>query len=267
MTINGKRAVLVLGSGPAGLLAAYAAEQNGYEVWIQSLGAAKSTMYGCQYLHEPIPGLHPRASVIQHKFTGSVEGYRAKVYGMDWDGVVSPEQYSGDQTVYNIRDMYNSLWELYGHRVHAATVGPGGLMDEEKDIRQMFDFTFSTIPQRVLCYKNHKFKSASIYAMGDSDDRKVPIPVEDNTVHCAGERDISWYRASNVFGHSTVEWPSVGRKRPPIAGVVSVTKPISTDCDCFGWIHRIGRYGQWKKGVLSHHAYHDAHYLMTAAQQ
>jgi hypothetical protein len=34
-----------------------------------------------------------------------------------------------------------------------------------------------------------------------------------------------------------------------------VRKPLETDCTCWPKVVRAGRFGQWRKGVLTHHAY------------
>jgi hypothetical protein len=77
------------------------------------------------------------------------------------------------------------------------------------------------------------------------------------TVQCNSNDAPRWYRAANVYGYSTVEWPA--GPKPPWPGVVSVTKPLSTNCDC--WVgkrfHRVGRFGRWTKGVLVHEAFFD----------
>jgi len=45
-----------------------------------------------------------------------------------------------------------------------------------------------------------------------------------------------------------------------------VEKPIRTSCRCFPDVHRMGRYGKWKKGVLSHEAWEEANKIMDGVQ-
>ena len=75
--------VAVLGSGPAGLLAAHACVQQGVEPKIYSL-KEKSLMFGAMYLHEPIPDLNdpdrPDHDIMIVK-EGTREGYAKNVYG------------------------------------------------------------------------------------------------------------------------------------------------------------------------------------------
>lgn len=265
--------ICVFGAGPAGLLVAHAARQVGAEVDIYSVGAP-SKLYGAQYLHQPIPGLGDiPVRTIWHKFKGTIKGYRRKVYGLEWAGVVSPEQFGGTSSAWDIRHMYRMLVDLYWDDVIDAKVDGWtlqGAMDSAVPplwaLREKYDMVFSTIPRNQICIDpDHKFAGAEIWAIGDAPDLglKNPIPTEASTLVCNGEPDVSWYRTFNVFDHSTTEWPK--RKiRPPIAGVVPVLKPTQTNCDCFaGQINFLGRYGEWRKGVLTHHVYRRASELLA----
>lgn len=251
---------LIFGSGPAGMMAAHACYLSGYQPAILSYGN-KSTMYGAQYLHEEIPELGAvRSTEITHLFKGTPDSYRAKVYGTDWDGIVSPQMFEGTQMVWDIRQAYDALWERYGGFVVKLAVTTSKLFEERVPILETYDTVISSIPARTLCGNpNHEFNSGKIFAIGDAPDRDQysPIPTPDDTVVCNGDPNVSWYRSSKIFGHSTAEWPEVGRRRPPISGVACVEKPLRTTCDCFPWVNRVGRYGTWTKGVLSHDAYFD----------
>jgi hypothetical protein len=262
--------VAILGCGPAGLLAAHAASQMDWEFDIYSSGG-KSSLYGAQYLHQPIPGIPDlRQTTVTHKFIGDITGYRSKVYGIVWDGVVSPEMYFGKQPAWDIRQAYDWLWDTYGGQVKDTDISGYALLgaiDSWKPmwhLKTQYDLIISTIPRRVLCVNpDHKFNVAEIYCIGDAPDLGVSIPVqmEDDTLVCSGDPVTSWYRACRVFGVGTVEW-GTSKKRPPIEGVVKVQKPVSTDCDCWPEISYQGRYGKWEKGVLSHHAYQGAAIVM-----
>ncbi|HEY7420289.1 MAG TPA: hypothetical protein VH593_34240, partial [Ktedonobacteraceae bacterium] len=72
---------VVLGCGPAGLLAAHACSLNGADVRIFSL-KRPSYISGAQYLHQAIPGLSgaPDGDIMITK-VGTREGYAKKVYG------------------------------------------------------------------------------------------------------------------------------------------------------------------------------------------
>lgn len=258
--------VAIFGSGPAGLLAAHAASQWGADYIKVYAEGHRSALHGAQYLHKPITGIpHIPHTRLEHEFRGSLSGYRNKVYGMQWDGEVSPERYSGTTYAWDIRYTYDWLvkeyWDLYVDYIHLSGLqlmgGNGGF--NMIHLNNRFDVVFSTIPRRMLCVNpDHEFKAAKIYAMGDAPALGVQVPIrtEADRLVCSGDTQDSWYRTSNVFGHSTVEWPT-NKKKPPIEGVVEVQKPLETNCNCWPEIKYVGRYGKWQKGVLVHNAYED----------
>lgn len=265
----------VLGCGPAGLFAAHGLIQNGWDVTIFSK-KRKSHMFGAQYLHAPIPGLTPEdaeAVNIKYVLVGEVDDYREKVYGVN-QVATSVELLGQEHQAWDIRQAYDAAWELYAdriedvtldhsmlgvHKVNAGPPSPRNIIDLAR-----FTHVVSSVPLPSLCYQPdaHQFHAVKVWAMGDAPERGqyVPYhPARDNVVECNGERDTGWYRAARVFGYSTVEWP--GGRKPPLPSVAEVTKPLWSDCNCYrdGVFPKtfvpVGRYGQWLKGVLTHHAY------------
>lgn len=248
--------IAVLGCGPAGLMAAHAVAQSGVEPVIYSR-KQKSPLYGAQYLHAPIPGVTDRddAVTVEYLTRGTPEDYRRKVYGRTWDGTVSPEDLSEMHTAWDIRSTYEALWDEYSRLVVNVDIDPGG-------VRIILDnpdhsMVVNTIPLVHLCHAGHTFMSQTVWAAGDAPDLGIDIGkmfhCPPNTVICNGEETPSWYRISNIFGHTTVEWPD--NSKPPVSTVSRVLKPTSHDCSCWPQLFNVGRYGSWTKGVLSHSAY------------
>ena len=101
----------ILGVGPAGLTAAAAIIRGGGTVDLFAKELQQSKLYGCQYLHEPIPGytVTPPVDVL-YTLIGTPGEYKRKVYGKDWDGSVSPEDLDEDHKAWDIRQTYNYLW-------------------------------------------------------------------------------------------------------------------------------------------------------------
>jgi hypothetical protein len=252
--------VAILGAGPAGLAAAHAAYLAGAWVHIFSRGE-KSRLYGCQYLHAPLPEIEVEQRTVNYELWGTADGYREKVYGDAWNGQVSPGDLEGEHKAWDLRATYDTLWELYVEKRGRAAftvkdINPRSLLSA--DIMGTFFTNYiSTIPAPALCaaMPGHTFYGQEIWAVGDAADRGqvAPVTVPPDTIICSGNESPSWYRCSNVFGASTVEWP--GKTKPPIPYAARVTKPLYTDCNCFPDVIRMGRYGAWKKDQLTHHVF------------
>lgn len=242
------------------MFATHALVMNGWGVRVFTKVVRKSEMFGAQYLHKPIPGLTERGpSVLEYRLRGNEKDYRAKVYGNTPVPFTSPESLAGKHEAWDIREAYGNAWERYSELV--VPIGDisgetlSGLMRDYRPRR-----IFSAIPAPALCVRTHGFRSRQVWAVGDAPERGIfcPVRVSPMTVECNGEENPRWYRASNVFSYATAEWPD--GSAPPVSGVSKINKPIDTDCNC--WLstrgfQRLGRYGAWKKGVLSHQAFDD----------
>lgn len=259
--------VAILGSGPAGLMSAAAAlaatnDMTGGSLAILS-NNGKSSLYGAQYLHAPIPvytnNRYPDAKrVISYQLRGAPDDYKRKVYGQMWDGTVSPEDLDESHYAWDIRQTYDALWDDFKDHVDRIHMDPAGLrmLIDGHTAYGKLDLIINTIPRPMLCREGHQFQSTSIYAAGEAPDRGIDLErfkCPPFTVICNGEESPSWYRLSNIFGHKTVEWPDYAK--PPIPSVAAVAKPLKTNCDCWPEVLHVGRYGKWQKGYLTHHAY------------
>lgn len=243
--------VVILGCGPSGLVAASAAISIGHSVTMISDKLEPSKIYGCQYLHAPIPGYEdvPKTRV-SYSLIGTMDQYRRKVYGDVWEGNVSPEDFIGEHDAWDLRETYSRMWErMIFHNDYAIRQITWHFENGDVPVRILNpDRIISTIPANALCEGGHTFREQVIYAVGD---REPDMPSFD-AVMCNGTDDMAWYRSSNVFGYQTYEWPGLGY-HPPDA--VRVTKPLSTDCNCNPDVIRVGRYGKWDKNVLVHEVY------------
>lgn len=263
------RRVAILGAGPAGVLAAQAAYERGYNPIIFSrppLGdrtgsVAKSELHGCQYLHAPVPDpvfAGGPGKPVSYTLVGTSSDYRRKVYGTDDTRIpVSPDEYGSAEPhmAWDLRYVYEKLWHRWSSVMRPMHVTP-----EEVAIslgRGVFAKVFSTVPAPTLCLDpTHQFTEQVVWAMGQREgSQDFPFTCPPFTVVCNGERDTGYYRIANVFGMTTVEWS--GERKPPIKGVVQVAKPLTTNCTCHEGegLVRLGRFGKWQKGVLVHTAY------------
>jgi hypothetical protein len=276
-----KKPVAVLGCGPAGLLAAHAAEQLGFYVRIYSK-KRKSDIGGAQYLHDAIPGLtseRPDGELNYVKW-GSREGYAARTYGSpeapcSWD--LFP---TGLCPAWSLRRIYDQLWERFESDIFDQTINAKSVHDLEGNGW----IVINSIPLMQLCEKQsdlllggfppghpeqtaHQFPAQRIW-LANIDMRDGALGTPDNTIIYNGASVESifsnpWYRVSRVFGQVWTEWSD---HHPPREGGPAVEgfKPLHTDCDCHPDVIRVGRFGQWKKGVLVHHAYNDAKVALEA---
>jgi hypothetical protein len=246
--------IAILGCGPAGLAAAEAAVSLGHYVIIASNTDKPSILYGCQYLHAPVPGYEwVTRTRVGYYLNGTPEQYRLKVYGDKWQGKVSPEDFVGEHDAWDIRLTYASMWaRLHAIRkVRFAKIPPvvNGVIGEVH--RYSPDKVISTIPARALCSnKSHEFLYHTIWASGTT----YPGPEPEDTIICDGTESHTWYRNACVFGFRTMEWSSHPKNGENVA---TVTKPLATNCNCHPEVYRIGRYGKWMKSYLVHKSYPD----------
>lgn len=254
--------VLILGCGPAALFAAHAVEKaDGTPIIVSR--KRKSEMFGAQYLHQPIPGISDEGFTVNYLLEGTAEGYKDKVYGPGYRGTVSPDELLGTHQGWDIRSAYDTLWTRYQSEIiHTPFQGGADVVTycESARAEGKIGHYLSTLPNNLLCHNpSHSFSAQRVWSIGDAPERGVfsPILTELNTVVCSGDRDSSWYRKSNILGYNTVEWPD--KKRPPIEDLSEVVKPIGHNCDCLPYVHRLGRYGKWTKGVLSHEAFYETY--------
>jgi hypothetical protein len=251
--------VAVLGAGPAGLLAAHAVELAGKLPVIftnpdapTSPTAAKSVIGPATYLHKPIPDLTsatPDAMVTFVK-VGTRDGYALKVYG-DKSAPCSWDLFEeGEEPAWALQPAYDQLWDRYHHRLIPMTIDAPAL----REILDEFGSVVSSIPPYNYCEERHLFPTRDIW-IGDSfsfhDDRD-PIMVYDGQVGGACDR----YRSSRIFGCASTEYA----KECP--GTVKGFKVLPTTCDCQPEVVRVGRFGEWRPGVLTHHAFEKVWGLM-----
>lgn len=263
--------VVIFGCGPSGLFAAWAAEQAGASVRIISK-KRRSELFGAQYLHQPIPGVETEEREVEYQLLGSFDGYRQRVYGDNYLGPTSVDSLIGRQSAWDIRSTYDRLYTYFEDRITPVKTpinGEGFASILESGVISHSDIIINSIPLPAICLKPalHKFNSQRIWALGDAPERGqlVSMDCPKDKVLCNGEEQDSkhsWYRLSNVFGYTTVEWPSWHYPGVKVQAA-EVRKPISTNCDCHPMVRMIGRFGKWEKGILSHQAYDEVSELLS----
>jgi hypothetical protein len=248
--------VVVLGCGPAGLLAAHAATLLGADVKIYSK-PEKSQIFGAQFIHRAIPEIKVPSRRIQFLKTGTGDVYAEKVYGDRLEPTSWDKYEEGDHAGWSMRAVYDILWARYEHLIVPQVLDSDvlGWIEQYDDA----DCLITSIPAPVLCMSpdgasEHTFMSVPMAVVSD-----WPWPLDEtDTVVYNGETKDAWCRASCFDGHSSVEYGQIvpaGLKGPIRRGF----KPMWTDCDCRPQWLRVGRFGKWKRGTLSHTAFEEAH--------
>lgn len=252
--------VVILGCGPAGLLAAHAAYVlggKGMNVKIISL-KRKSPMAGAQFIHRAIPGIQVKGDVVEFRKWGTKEGYAQKVYDdinhpCSWDSFPA-----GVAACWPMKGIYEHLWERWEDKIVDMRVTIHGLHEIEQED---WDLMISTIPLPAICVDpTHKFDHSTVYINA----KKQPSSkTNGNIVVYNGRFDNSFYRCSSLFGNFAMEW---GSKQMAPINAVEVRKPQSNDCDCWPRWMRAGRYGKWERGVLVHHVYEEVYGALLQVQ-
>lgn len=259
------KSVAILGCGPAGLLVAHAAEMSGWDFRIYSR-KMKSKLFGAQYLHQPIPNLECGApKLVQYSLRGTPEDYRRKVYGNDWDGTVSPEDYQEAHAAWDIRLAYDHLWREYEAEIWDVNLQ--AIPDVYHEVQKGHDLVISTVPRKIWARPGDVFESQKVWALGDTSesDRVRLYRPPDFHVYCCGTDEHEWYRVSNIFGYCTMEWPGFltadgheFARHPPARGASIVEKPLRHNSTAASDFVHLGRYGAWEKGLLSSDAFYEA---------
>jgi len=214
----------------------------------------KSSIYGAQYLHQPIPGLSSQrpAGQIRTIRVGEAAGYAQRVYG-NAQHVTSWEKVRPLADAWDLRKTYDAAWEQFKNSIADITLGPHDIAEYTAN----FDLVISTIPLWAICTnpKMHRFNSVPILVKKDIGPEEVIKTKHPNWVVYNGSTGpADWYRASSIFGHTSVEARSI----PALMNKAhweSGFKVVSTNCDCHPNVVRAGRMGKWTGGVLTHHAF------------
>src|SRR4051812_13279456 len=280
--------VAVLGSGPAGLLAALAVKHAGQDPIIFAKGE-KSAMFGAMYLHRAIPGIHEQDHPdfdIDVMKVGSKEGYAYNVYG-DRDAPCSWEQFeSGYTPGWDLRKTYDFLWDEMLPKIRVFELNAQHI----GSICANYPLVLSTMPAPAYCVQGHTFEKQDIWVVHGEGTHLIEDVNDGNIMYYNGiphdgsfraqvDEDIDsdedhqytighdWYRFSQINRYQAWEFPREpngeweGGSSPPLASGRTLSegiKPLRNNCTCFTGYKsfvRLGRFGQWRKGVLTHHAY------------
>ncbi len=251
--------IAILGCGPAGLMAAHACAVAQMDFVIYSR-PIKSKLYGAMYLHRPIPGVtktnDPDFNIMIIK-QGCREGYAENVYGNP-EHPVSWDQFdAGVIPAWSLQDAYDRLWNAYSSKIIEQEITYHWLRKLTNG-----QIVFCTIPKQQVCVNpSHTFTGRGIWVVKRGDHNLGGtnlIYYNGNTPDGKyGAVGDDWYRYSQINGVRSWEYsfdPGENLYGENLTGI----KPISNNCDCNPFVHFLGRYGKWRKGILTHHAFYGA---------
>lgn len=245
--------VIIYGSGPAGLLAALAAEQTGnMDVVIHTNAQGPSIIRGAQYLHAPIPYLTKREPEfhVHYSFKGTPENYAIKAY-RDPTQPVSWERWygRGEVPAWRMYDAYMRLYEKFQDKMV-----PGEITEERhKQLHALWSpyrvAFINTIPRHVFCdNEDHVFRSAEHWVRTETGS---PVELPPHIIYSGSQND-EWHRMS-WFGNGDVSY-EYGHAVPQSERIL---KPLYTNCTCCPELIHVGRFGKWDKGQLVTDAYEE----------
>jgi hypothetical protein len=247
--------VAVLGCGPAGLLAAHAVALAGHEPMIISEKAEPSKIPGAVYLHKPVPELttHEPDAMIRFVKLGSREGYAFKVYGSRFSACSWDKFDEGEYPAWSLQNVYKQLWTRYHDRIAERRITGA---EDVRTLSEAFPLVISSIPAMTLCENDaHQFQSKKVWHQDEAhrcvENYDDPVIVYDGRIGAGCDH----YRTSMIFGEGATEYGELPKRQPRPNTVRSGLKPLSNNCDCLPDVLRVGRFGCWHRGVLSHHAF------------
>lgn len=239
--------IAVLGCGPAGLMAADQANQLGHYVTIYSR-KQPSVISGAQYLHQCMGWYTHRDPdfIIKVQRMGTRDAYARRVYG-DPNHEVSWDQFpDGELEGWDIRDAYQKLWMTWHEKIIDSEISKMKI----ENILIRSDRVFLSLPLHVICQRPniHQFNYQTVKIRTELKEGKYLDCMVYNGMDDEGP---DWYRYSMVGNYASWEYPESAE----VEGQHSlIRKPLATSCDCYPDIVRVGRFGTWTKGVLTHHA-------------
>ena len=260
--------VAVLGAGPVGLMAAWAAERNGHEVIVYSNSPSPSKVNPDMYLQRPLPDLpghdpgQPDA-VVEYIQWGTKEGYALRCYGDPKAPVSWDEIKWGYGDAWWLDDVYALLWEHFVDRIrlHDASYLSLG------EVQRAHSLVMSTLPAPVLCGGGHLFSHIDTVLVRSKQSAEYTTRDRNEMVYNGDlTYQSKWFRHSRLRGWRTFEYagfvPAEELGMNPI--LLPGKKLTGNNCTCNPRIERVGRWAQWERGVLNHHAFEQATAILAS---
>lgn len=245
--------VAVLGAGPSGTLAAWAALQSGCSVEIFSNTFVQQKSYGVFFLHDncdlPVVGQPVMQQVIGNKNMDAETA--AKAYGK----FVYQKEDEGWGILFALKekellgydpDEVMSLLALYLESVQRNTQEFNSLCDVENVLND-FDRVVCTVPASAI-FPNEQWPYKAAYAVFGDNKHFATNFFIDNV-----NASLGWYRLSHLFGRFVVEYVDPMPQSVKIKKVVGGHEvKVSNSAILF-----TGRYGAWNRRIRAENVYQD----------
>lgn len=250
--------VAVLGSGPAGLLAAETALDQHHDAVVDVFTNNQQTSYAVpgsavsaaepefrEFLQEHL-GMEPAESILPYsrKLRGTAEQYSRKTLTL-------PSTKLG-KSISVMRNRFNEGVPLHllNTVLHDRWVGKMKHWDARMDdLPRGYDITISTIPRFLLCSdERHDFVKQHTYivdyAKGKSFIDTHPTDAPFGVVY-SGDPDDFWvYSGMDASGEAT-EFTEY----QPDWDCIPTRRPIKTNCTCESEVVKAGTLGRWSPAV------------------
>ncbi len=240
--------IAILGSGPSGLMAAWACLISGKDFVIYSKTSDKPTVSGFSYLHESC-NLPLQKYKLNQIFFGSDSvcvhdlsvAYNKKVYNKEEISSSFIKQFSYGEFVdiYNLNEAIDIIWDLVCSKIKIRDIST---KPELLNVSSCFDTCVSTIPFNIFCKECSFVTSSYILSHADNSDLNYCMYNPFNT--------SKWYRKGKLFNTYFEEYANTAGN---IKKVLTVNSEVFKDFPKN--ILFCGRYGSWDKSVLTHDVY------------
>lgn len=251
--------VCIIGSGPAGLMAAQACLDLGVTYKVLSMRVEPSKIAGTQHMQWLPPSLISRLPMREMLFMkhGEEGIYAEKSFGHP----DAPSGWSkipvGTVPTWSMRGANELLWSIHEERVEEAEIKP----DYLPVMVERFQLVVLAAPLLAFCLRpdQHSFRRRITWMVS----RDSGVPERPDLVVYNGDPESSFYRFGITDGIENFEMGEEDYIRacknggPPL-GLTDwrkVVRPLNNNCRCHPSVIRAGRMGRWRFGVLAHEAY------------
>lgn len=244
--------VAVLGFGPSGHMAAWAAVQCGHQVEFFSDSFTQHKNYGVFFLHDPcdlpLVGQTVYQKVIGHKDLEPEKAaaqYGKFVYGNEAEGWGIIHALNEPKITGFDPNQAMELLSVYLADVK-RTVAKFENFGDILSLKQDFEKIICTIPADVV-FKDENFPFKYAYVISDAKNGRF----EQNFFIDNVNPFLGWYRLSHVFGRYSAEYPyEVHSEAKRVKKVIGGKEFTERD-----GIYFTGRFGAWNRKIRTEHVY------------